>query len=107
MLNGGIKMEYIYAAMLLHKAGQQLSEAAISKVLDAAGIKADAAKTKAVLAALQGVDIDAAIKEAAIVSAPAAAPASAAAPKKEEKKPAEEEKKSEEQAAAGLGALFG
>jgi large subunit ribosomal protein L12 len=106
MLNGGMKMEYIYAAMLLHKAGQQVNEAALAKVLEAAGIKPDTAKTKAVIAALQGVDIDVAIKEAAIVSAPVASTA-AAAPKKEEKKPAEEEKKSEEQAAAGLGALFG
>jgi large subunit ribosomal protein L12 len=105
MLNGGIKMEYIYAAMLLHKAGQQVNEAALTKVLESAGIKADIAKTKAVIAALQGVDIDAAIKDAALVSAPVAV--ASAAPKKEEKKPAEEEKKSEEQAAAGLGALFG
>lgn len=100
-------MEYIYAAMLLHKAGQQVNEAALAKVLEAAGIKPDTAKTKAVIAALQGVDIDAAIKEAAIVSAPAASAPAASAQKKEDKKPAEEEKKSEEQAAAGLGALFG
>jgi large subunit ribosomal protein L12 len=99
-------MEYVYAAMLLHKAGQQVNEAALMKVLEAAGIKANEAKAKAVVAALQGVDIEAAIKESAIMSAPAAA-APAAGPKKEEKKPAEEEKKSEEQAAAGLGALFG
>ena len=100
-------MEYVYAAMLLHRAKQQVNEAALKKVLEAAGIKADEAKAKAVVAALQGVDIDAAIKEAAIVSAPAAAAPTTAAPKKEDKKPAEEEKKSEEQAAAGLGALFG
>ncbi|MFH1181406.1 MAG: 50S ribosomal protein P1 [Candidatus Woesearchaeota archaeon] len=99
-------MEYIYAAMLLHKSGQQVNEAALAKVLDASGIKADPAKAKAVVAALQGVDIDAAIKEAAIVAQPAAQ-APSAAPKKEDKRPAEEEKKSEDQAAAGLGALFG
>ena len=97
-------MLYIYAALLLHKAGQKVEEASVKKVLEAAGIKVDDNRVRALIAALNGVDIEAAIKEAAVVSAaPAAAPS--AARKKEEKK--EEEKKSAEEAAAGLGALFG
>lgn len=97
-------MLYIYAALLLHKAGQKVEEASVKKVLEAAGIKVDDNRVRALIAALNGVDIEAAIKEAAVVSAaPAAAPS--AAGKKEEKK--EEEKKSAEEAAAGLGALFG
>ncbi len=100
-------MEYVYSAMLLHAAGKPVSEENLKKVLTAAGVKADDARVKALTAALEGVNIDEAIKTA--VAMPAAAPAApAAAPtekKKEEKK--EEEKVSEEEAAAGLGALFG
>ena len=100
-------MEYVYSAMLLHAAGKPVSEENLKKILAAAGVKADDARVKALTAALEGVNIDEAIKTA--VAMPAAAPAApAAAPtekKKEEKK--EEEKVSEEEAAAGLGALFG
>ena len=44
-------MEYVYAAMLLHKAGQKVEEAAVTKVLEAAGVKVDAARVKALVAA--------------------------------------------------------
>ena len=101
-------MEYIYAAMLLHKAGQKVEEASVKKVLEAAGVSADDARVKALCASLEGVNIDEAIKKAA--SAPVAAPAQVTEPAKEEKKTEkkpEEDKKSEEKAAAGLGALFG
>lgn len=102
-------MEYIYAAMLLHKAGHKVDEANVKKVLDAAGVKTDDARVKALVAALEGVNIDEAIEKAAMPVAVAAVPAAgeAKAPKVDEKKKAEEEKKSEEAAAAGLGALFG
>ncbi len=102
-------MEYIYSAMLLHKAGKEITENTVKAVLTAAGVSVDATRVKALVAALQGVDIAEAIKKAA-VAAPVAA-VSAAAPeekKKEEKKESkEDEKKAEESAAAGLGALFG
>ena len=96
-------MEYIYAALLLHKAGKEVTDAHVKKVLEAAGVPADDGRIKALLAALDGVNIDEAIKSAAPVAV-AAAPAAAAAPKKEEKK---EEKKDDGAAAAGLGSLFG
>ncbi len=100
-------MEYIYAAMLLHKAGKAIDAESLKKVISAAGIEADDAKIKTVVVALNGVDIDKAIKEAAPVAV-AAAPAGGAAGGSEKKeKPKEEEKVSEEAAAAGLGALFG
>lgn len=101
-------MEYVYAAMLLHKAKQKITDANVKKVLEAAGVKPDDARVKALVAALDGVDIDKAIETAAMpvaVAAPAAAPASEK--KEEKKKDVAEEKKSEEAAAAGLGALFG
>ena len=104
-------MEYIYSAMLLHSAGQKVTEANVKKVLTAAGVKADDARIKALTASLEGVNIDEAIKTAAVPVAAAAAPApSGEAPaegKKEEKQKEEKtEEVSEEEAAAGLGALF-
>ena len=101
-------MEYIYATLLLHKAGQEVNEANLKKVVEAAGIKADDGKIKAVIASLEGVDIEDAIANSAAVAAPAAAPAAAGG----EEKPAEtkeekKEEKKEEESAAGLGALFG
>ena len=102
-------MEYVYSAMLLHAAGKPVSEENLKKVLTAAGVKADDSRVKALTAALEGVNIDEAMKAAVAMPAAAAAPAApAAAPeKKDEKKKEEEEKVSEEEAAAGLGALFG
>ncbi len=40
-------MEYIYAAMLLHKAGKKIDEASVKKVLEAAEVKVDEARIKA------------------------------------------------------------
>jgi len=99
-------MEYIYAAMLIHKAGGKITDAAVKKVLEAAGVKADEARVKALVAALEGVNIDEAIKKAAFAAAPAA-PAKEAHGEEKKKEEKKEEKKNDEQAAAGLGALFG
>jgi large subunit ribosomal protein L12 len=98
-------MEYIYAALLLHKAGKEVNEAHVKKVLESAGVHAEDGRIKALMAALEGVNIDEAIKSAAPVAgvAMAAPAASGAAPAKQEKK----EEKKEEDAAAGLGSLFG
>lgn len=103
-------MEYIYSAMVLYSAGKDITEDAINAVLTAAGVEADAAKIKALVASLDGVDIKEAIASAAVCAAPAAADAPAAAatadaPAKEAEP--EEEAVSEEEAAAGLSALFG
>jgi large subunit ribosomal protein L12 len=110
-------MEYIYSAMLLHSAGKKVTAENLKKVLTAAGVKADDARIKALTASLEGVNIDEAIKSAAVPVAAApvvAASGEAPAPgkgkpeeKKEEKKKKEEPEVSEEEAAAGLGALFG
>lgn len=106
-------MEYVYAAMLLHSAGKKINKTNLTKVLKGTGIKVDEARVKALVAALDGVDIEEAIKQASAAPvsqapAPAAAEAKAEAPaegKKEEKEEKKEE--SEEEAIAGLGALFG
>ena len=102
-------MEYVYSAMVLHAAKKPVTEEGVTNVLKAAGVSADAARVKALIAALEGVNIDEAIATA--VAAPvAAAPAAGPAEKKEDKK--KEEKKEEKgvteaEAAAGLSALFG
>jgi large subunit ribosomal protein L12 len=96
-------MESIYASLLLHKAGQKVTEDKIEKILQAAGVTLDKAKIKATVAALEGINIDEAMKTAAISAV--AAPEAAGAHKKEEKK--KEEEKKEEEAVAGLSALFG
>ena len=95
-------MEYVYAAMLLHKAGQKITEEGINKVLHSAGIKANEVKVKSLVAALEGINIDKAIEKGAAMPAPVAA-----VPEKKEEKKKEEEKKTEEATAAGLSALFG
>jgi large subunit ribosomal protein L12 len=94
-------MEYIYGALLLHKLGQPVNEASLTKVISATGVQVDESKVKTLIAAIQGVDL---ASELANASAIASAPAAAAPAAKEEKKK-EEEKPSE--SAAGLASLFG
>jgi len=100
-------MEYIYAALLLHKAGKDVSEENVKAVLTAAGVAADESRIKALVASLDGVDIEDAISKAAAAPvAVAAAPAAAGAAAVEEE-PEEDKKDEEESGMAGLGALFG
>jgi large subunit ribosomal protein L12 len=107
-------MEYIYGALLLHYAKQEINEENLTKVLQAAGITPDEVRIKTLVAALKEVNIEEAIKSAAfapVATAPApvaAAPTAAAAPTKAEEKKAEEEKKgpSEEEIASSLASLF-
>jgi len=99
-------MEYVYAALLLHSAKKEINKENVMNVLKAAGVDANAAKVEALVSALDGVNIEEALKNAAVAmtAAPAAAPAAAA---KEEKKEEKSEEKKEEEAAAGLANLFG
>ncbi|MCD6414377.1 MAG: 50S ribosomal protein P1 [Candidatus Diapherotrites archaeon] len=100
-------MEYVYAALLLHEAKQEINEENLKKVLTAAGVKADEARVKALVASLDGVNIDEAISKAAVAATPVttAAPEEAKSEEKEEKP--KEEEKTEEEAAEGLSSLFG
>ncbi len=105
-------MEYVYAALLLHKLDKDVTEQSVSSVVQASGAEVNQAQVKSLVAALADVDIDEAVKAAPVAVAAAAAPA-AAAPAAEESGDAAEEKKekddsqSEEQAMAGLTSLFG
>ena len=98
---------YMYAALLLHKAGKPVNEDNLTGVVKAAGVDVDQVKVKALASALSEVNIDDVLKNASAmaVAAPAAAAPAAGAAKAEEK-PKEEEKK-EEEALAGLASLFG
>lgn len=97
-------MELIYAALLLHKLGKEISEDGVKKVVVATGSEVDESKVKSLVTSLKGVDIAKELESASLV---AAAPAGGNAGKVEAKK--EEKPKEEKKAAAaeGLGALFG
>ena len=103
-------MEYVYAALLLHKLQKDVTEENLTSVVKASGAEVNDAQVKALVAALADVDIDEAVKAAPVAVAAAAAPAAdtaaaggAEAPKEEKK----DDGKSEEQAMEGLSSLFG
>ncbi len=103
-------MEYVYAALLIHSSGKDVSEEGINTILDAAGITPDDVRIKALVSALEGVDVDSVLSQASTVSAPvvsAAAPAAEAAPAVEEIVEEDKEEEAEESGMEGLGALFG
>lgn len=101
-------MEYVYAALMLHKLKKEINEANISSIIKASGTEANEAKVKALVASLADVNIEEAIKAAPVAVAAAPAASGAGEAKKEGKKEAETPSaKSEEQAMEGLSSLFG
>jgi len=101
-------MEYVYAALLLHKLGKDVDEANLTSVVKASGADVNEAQVKSLVAALADVNIDEAVKAAPVAVAAATPAADAAAggdAPKEEKK--EEDPKKEEAAMEGLSSLFG
>jgi large subunit ribosomal protein L12 len=115
-------MEYVYAALILNESGAEINEDNLTDVLDAAGVDVEESRVKALVAALEDVDIDEAVEEAAAVPATtggSAAPAPAEEPEEveEEAEEVEEEEAEEEEeepddeddgdAGEGLGELFG
>ena len=102
------KMEYVYAAMMLHSAEKDIDEKSVGAVLKAAGVKADDARVKALVASLASVDIGEAMSQAIAApaaSAPAAAGGSSDAPA--EDAPADEPEEDDGAGFEGLGSLFG
>ena len=97
---------YMYAALMLHKAGKKVDEAGLTSVVKAAGLDVDQVKVKALASALSEINIDEALKNAAAMAMAAPAAAAPAGAAKAEEKPKAEEKK-EEEALAGLASLFG
>jgi large subunit ribosomal protein L12 len=117
-------MEYVYAALILNETDAEINEDNLTDVLDAAGVEVEESRVKALVAALEDVDIEEAVDQAAAVPAGGAggaggeaAPAGGAeaaeeaeaeeTEAEEEEAEAEEEDEDEESGGEGLGELFG
>ena len=115
-------MEYVYAALILNETGEEINEDNLTGVLEAAGVDVEESRVKALVAALEDVDIDEAVETAAAVPAAAsggsAAPAEGGDDEGGDEEAAEEEAAEEEEAGGdddedeeadgeGLGELFG
>ena len=105
-------MEYVYAALLLHKLKQDISEDNVKNVIKATGVNPDDVKVKSLVAAMSEVNIEDALKAAPIAAA--AAPAAAApapgtsnAGTADDKEDEKKDEKKEEEALEGLSSLFG
>jgi len=102
-------MEYVYAALMLHKLKKEITEENVTSIVKASGAELNEAKVKSLVASLADVNIEDAIKAApvAVAAAPAAAPAEGGEGKKEGKKDEAPSGKSEDKAMEGLSSLFG
>ena len=113
-------MEYVYAALILNESGDEINEENLTNVLDAAGVDVEQSRVKALVAALEDVDIEEAVAEATAVPAAGAAAGGAAAgaeaaddgdDEEAEEAEAEEEEEDDDEddgdAGEGLGELFG
>ena len=103
-------MEYVYAALMLHKLKKDVTEEIVTSIVKASGAEVNEAQVKALVASLADVDIEEAIKAApvAVAAAPAAAGTDAPAAGGEKKEKAEPpSEKQEEAAMEGLSSLFG
>ena len=112
-------MEYVYAALILNETGEELNEDNITAVLDAAGVDVEESRVKALVAALEDVDIEEAIETAAAVPAAGAAGGAADAGAADEADDGDDEANADEAEEAadddedeeadgeGLGNLFG
>jgi large subunit ribosomal protein L12 len=103
-------MEYVYAALMLHKLKKEITEENVTSIVKASGTEVNEAKVKSLVASLADVNIEDAIKAApvaAAAAAPAAAPAEGGEGKKDEKKDEAASGKTEEKAMEGLSSLFG
>jgi len=103
-------MEYVYAALLLHKLKQDITEDNITNVIKATGSSPDAVRIKALVAALGDVNIDDALKAApmTVAAAPPTTGGSTTSETATKEEPAEEKpEKKEEEALEGLSSLFG
>ena len=103
-------MEYVYAALMLHKLEKEVNEANVASVVKATGAEVNEAQVKALVASLADVNIEDAIKAAPVAvaaAAPAADAPTAGGDEKKEKKAEPPSEKQEEAAMEGLSSLFG
>ncbi len=73
-------MEYVYAALILNESGEEINEENLTSVLESAGVDVEQSRVKALVAALEDVDIEEAVEEATAVPAAGAGGAGGAAP---------------------------
>ena len=111
-VRGEKNMELVYAALTLHEAGKEVNEDNLQEIVDAADLDVEDSEIKALVAALEDVDIEEAM-ETAVATGGAAAPAAGSSDEAEADESEEEEEEeeedddaSEEEAAEGLGNLF-
>ena len=109
-------MEYVYAALILNESGEEINEDNITSVLEAAGVDVEESRVKALVAALEDVDIEEAVETAAAAPAPASGgSAGGEVETADDDDEAEadadeaeaEEDEEEEESGEGLGELFG
>ncbi|QSG15807.1 50S ribosomal protein P1 [Halapricum desulfuricans] len=112
-------MEYVYAALILNESGEEINEDNLTDVLDAAGVDVEESRVKALIAALEDVDIDEAVEEAAAVPATGGATTTEAAEPADDgdEEAADEDEAADEEddgddeddeaSGEGLGELFG
>jgi len=111
-------MEYVYAALILNENDEEINEDNVTGVLEAAGVDVEESRVKALVAALEDVDIEEAVETAA--AAPAAGAAAGGAADDEDEAADEADDDDEDEAAdeadddeddgdggEGLGELFG
>ncbi|EMA66236.1 50S ribosomal protein L12P [Halorubrum aidingense JCM 13560] len=110
-------MEYVYAALILNETGEEINEDNITGVLEAAGVDVEESRVKALVAALEDVDIEEAIETAAAAPAAGAAAGGAAAAEESDDGDDEadeadaddedDEEEEDDDGGEGLGELFG
>lgn len=102
-------MELVYAALTLSEADKEINEDNLQDIVDAAGLDVEDSEIKALVAALEDVDIQEAM-ESAVAGGAAPAPASDSSDdadeEEEEAEEEEEDEADEDEAAEGLGDLF-
>ncbi|CCQ37199.1 50S ribosomal protein L12 [Natronomonas moolapensis 8.8.11] len=112
-------MEYVYAALILHETDEEINEDNLTGVLDAAGVDVEESRVKALVAALEDVDVEEAIETAAAVPAAGGSAAGGSTETADEAEEADADEAEEADADAdeeddedddggeGLGELFG
>ena len=116
-------MEYVYAALILHETDEEINEDNLTGILEAAGADVEESRVKALVAALEDVDVEEAIESAAAVPAGGSGGGGAAAGGAAEEADADDGDADEEEAeeaeadddadddggdgGEGLGELFG
>ena len=115
-------MEYVYAALILNESGEEINEDNLTDVLESAGVSVEESRVKALVAALEDVDIEEAVDQAAAAPVAAGGAAAPASEGGDDDEPDHDEPSEEEVAEAeaddddddddeadgeGLGELFG